>query len=258
MNARYVFAGTALLLIALIFFLPPLARILNHTAVRMRSFASALLYAQEREREVASLQDQIAFLGKRLLNLNRLQKEEALSQVNQYAPLKSNEKILAASVIGKGIFLGSQALMLDKGSQGGIKEGDSVVVLREEVIYQSQKGFILVGRVAKVLSNRSYVLLVNDASFQIPGKILQGNARGIVRGGPGNQVTFGKIVQGVPLAKGEPIITDNDDPQIPTGILIGTIGSILSRPTDVVQETSVVIYFDPIQLDVVGVIQVNQ
>jgi len=252
MKPKYILAGIALALIILTILLPPVAIRLNHVGTRVRNFASNLFHAEERHEEIIRLQEQIALLEKKLLDYQYSQKEALLEKTKNDLGLKIEKRLIFSAVIGKGFFLGSQTLILNVGSNRGITGGEAVVVPPQD---EKQEGLILVGRIANVLPYRSYVLLLTDASFEIPGKFADGSVKGKVKGGLGSHVTLEGVAQGLALQENKSIITDNDNPQIPAGILIGTSGKILSVATDPAQKASVRIFFDPSQLDVVGVIK---
>lgn len=252
MKSKYVAAGIALALIIITFFFSSVATRLNHVGTRARSFVANILHAEERKEEIARLQGEIALLEKQLLDQRHEQKQEALQRAKTDIVLKPGQRIIPSLVIGKGLFLGSHALIIDQGGRAGITGGEAVVLREDDPL---KSGLIFVGRVANVFPNRSYVLLLTDASFEIMGKFTDESVKGKVRGGIGNHVTLEEVAQGLPLKEGQPIITDNDNPRIPSGIVIGTVERVLSSATDPAQKASVRTFFDPAQLDVIGVVQ---
>lgn len=126
----------------------------------------------------------------------------------------SGSKILA-NVIGS-----NEYLILDKGSNSGVSYKDVVIIEN-----------ILVGVVSKVTPQRSYVLTILNNQLKVPVKI--GEVRGITSGQFGNAVLLDKVNQNEALNPGDLILTNGDGDVSVPNLLVGKVGKIKSRESDI-------------------------
>jgi rod shape-determining protein MreC len=111
----------------------------------------------------------------------------------------------------------SRALYIDKGSNDGI-ETDMPVVSPEGVV----------GKVLRVFSSTSLVLLINDPTSGA-GVILENSRlQGIVKGSPSanGAILMRNVMSDEKVEVGERVLTSGGDRVFPKGMLLGTIQSV--------------------------------
>jgi rod shape-determining protein MreC len=126
-------------------------------------------------------------------------------------------KMAVARVIGKNTDSTDQTILIDRGSTEGIKIGQPVIV----------GDGILVGKVIKAEDGISTVRLMNDSQFKIAATVLN-NSRslGVVEGGYGLSIKMNFIPRNETVMNGDQIITSGLEPNMPRGLLIGTVTAI--------------------------------
>jgi rod shape-determining protein MreC len=128
-------------------------------------------------------------------------------------------KTAAAQVIG---FSGSdlsRAVYIDKGVQDGIGR-DMAVITADGVV----------GKVLRVYSSTSLVLLINDQTSGV-GAILQNSRlQGVLRGTPSGEVVLEKILSDEQVQPGEPVLTSGGDQIFPKGLPAGVVIAVSRGP----------------------------
>lgn len=147
-------------------------------------------------------------------------------------------RVAAASV--EGFF---QTITIDQGANSGIHSGNPVL----------SSGF-LAGVVGETTDNAATVKLVIAHTIAIPVEMTRSRAKGLLRGG-----VKGLVVEDIPidavLGAGEPIMTAGLINNIPAGIAVGEIDSIISTKGDIFQTAKVKSPINFNQLNIVTVIK---
>src|SRR3954453_4377857 len=110
-----------------------------------------------------------------------------------------------------------QAITLDRGTDDGVKEGMTIIAWRG-----------VVGRVSRVSSTSSKVLLITDTSSSISGRSQSSESRvtGIIRGRPEGGLLMQRIPQEETLQTGETVVTSDFGGLLPEGLVVGQIVQI--------------------------------
>lgn len=176
--------------------------------------------------------------------------QEQLSLAENVAALSAygqttRHHIVTASVITVSPDPGIQSIVINRGSDDGIKSGQAVV---------TEHGFF-VGKVVIAHQTTSSVILLTDGQSVISGRV-QNNAHspGVIRGERGLAVNMSLIPKNDTLENGQTVITSGSEQGIPPDILIGTISSIHHRDGDLFQDVVVTPATDVQNVQVVGVI----
>ena len=178
-------------------------------------------------REIEVLQERVALLEEQNAQLVDVQSEyvrllQLLGRV-QEAP---NFERVTASVIGRGSNPDFRDLIIDRGSDHGVRVGMPV---------ESTRG--LVGQVIRTTPNASLVLLVTDASSAVPVRLSQSRALGVlVGGGEGGLMRLEGIDPEVQLMQNDVVMT--------AGLQSDTANAVVSNrfPADVVVGRVIEIY----------------
>lgn len=151
------------------------------------------------------------------------------SELAQYAEVRlENERLsrllafreetdiqaLPARVIAEDASSWFRTVLIDRGSQDGVREGLPVVVAEG-----------VVGRVIKSALRESRVLLITDASSAISGLVQRTRARGVCRG-QGNLLTFDFAMHWEEIEEGDLIVTSGMGGVFPKGLSVGTVSRV--------------------------------
>lgn len=134
----------------------------------------------------------------------------------------------SAKVIGKDTSPFMQYIIIDQGSDNGLRRGMPVV---------TQQG--LVGRIAAVLPNAARVQLITDTASAINIKIEPSGAPGVLQG----QVTGNIVIDLIPktdsVTPGDLVLTSGLGGNYPADLIAGQITTVRSRENDLFQRATV-------------------
>ncbi|MDI6758516.1 MAG: rod shape-determining protein MreC [Candidatus Omnitrophota bacterium] len=125
---------------------------------------------------------------------------------------KSAYRLATSLVIGRSLDSWSQALIIDKGSSHGIREGMTVI---------NYLG--MVGCVVEVLRFNSKVLLINDPNIAVSGLIQRSRQEGLVCGTLGKNLIMKYLPSEADIKIQDAVVTSGLNGLYPKGLLIGTV-----------------------------------
>lgn len=130
---------------------------------------------------------------------------------------KSGRTLVAAHVIARSPEAGTHALLIDRGSDDG---------LRLEMPVVTGEG-VLVGKIFALERAAAQVLLLTDARSRI-GTSVQNAAKtqGIVQGKRGLSLEMRLIPQNEEIGVGDLVVTSGIEPLIPRGLVVGRVRSL--------------------------------
>lgn len=177
---------------------------------------------------------------------NRLQEQtivgryfQKLSIYQETAPMTT----LTAQVIGRNVSNWYRAVVIDKGARDGIHAEMGVI---------TDAG--VVGRVVRVNSITSIVLLLSDPNVAITGMIQASRDEGIIQGTPQGNIHMKYLPPLSPVQIGDTIVTSGLTDDFPRGLLIGHIQHVTKAVTDLFQSGEVMPIVDFSKLEGVLVI----
>lgn len=217
-----------------VLYLPYLGSILRGTHSRLAIFFHNLYLAQQSGAQMRQLKEENAALAKKVVDYADLEKENEL--LRQQLDVKKDKKSfpsLLASIIGQGSSFGKETLVIDKGLANSLK-GDEAIVISPN---------ILIGKISNAYEHYAIISLVFNSTFSLPGVTASGT-KGVVKGDVGHQALFDEISQASPLVNGDIVVTTNQSPSLPAGILIGKVEKIISKPTDIFKKARISVFFD--------------
>ncbi len=214
---------------------------IGHSTGSFFSYFSSVrgLNAQNAElkSEILSLQQDNITLQQYKLDYNKLEQELAYRS-------KSKLSLISAVVFAKDPTGFSQTVIINAGSNDGVKTGAAVLA----------QG-VLVGKVTEADSETSKVLLITDPQSAIDAQISATGDNAVIRGSYGSGVVIDMVSQNVQISKGDQVVTAGLNADIPKGIFIGTIGDIISQKNDLLQKATVTPAVDLKNLDYVSVVK---
>lgn len=251
----FVLVAGGLIALALGGYLTPLSRILVNPMVAVQTWIATRYQAvqefvsapqdtaqlrqrnTELEAQVANLQTQIIELQEQLSETN------VLSALVDFARANPDNRYQAAAVIARDPSPFLQYVIINRGSDGGLRRGMPVV---------SQKG--LIGRIAAVTAGASRVQLITDPSSTVNVRLEPSGAQAILQGQITGEIVLDMIPQGANVQAGDLVLTSGLGGGYPPNILIGQVAGIRSRDQDIFQRASVQTVTDFSQLNIVLVI----
>jgi len=192
----------------------------------------------ELEQENATLRSQIVAYQQQVTEV------EILSALLDFARAQPQNEYQAAAVIGQDPSPFLQYVIINRGSDDGLRRGMPVV---------SNKG--LVGRIDAVTANAARVQLINDADSAINVNIQPSDDTGILVGGLNGEITIEKVPQNAQIKPGDTVLTSGMGGAYPANILIGTVSGVQEQPSDLFQTATVQPFVDFSQLEILLVIK---
>jgi rod shape-determining protein MreC len=201
--------------------------------------------------EANSLRERNAALEAEVARLNgevvRLQENEAdlriLSSLVNYAQTQPNNQYLAANVIGRDSNALLGFIILDRGTDDGVRRGMPVVT-----------GDGLVGTVIEVTRNACKVRPITDPVSRIATRLQLSREAGVVEGGIGGTLQLNFISQQAQVSEGELVLTSGLGGDYPADIVVGSVTNVQQLNFEVLQSATLIPAVDFGQLEIVLII----
>ena len=191
----------------------------------------------EMEVEVSRMQTEIIVLKQ------QISETRVLSALVDFARVQPENRYLAATAIGRDPSPFLEYVIINRGSDDGLRRGMPVV---------TQQG--LIGRVAAVTADAARVQLITDPASNINVKLEPSGAQAVIRGEVSGEISLAMIPQSAPVEIGDLILTSGLGGNYPANILIGQVTGVRRRETDLFQSASVQPVVDFNQLEIVLII----
>lgn len=138
------------------------------------------------------------------------------------------DRIIAARVVGVDPSTFFSTLLLDRGSEDGVRENMPVISVRG-----------VVGRIFQVQPNRARVLLISDISSRVDVVVQRSRARAIVAGSLESELFLRFLPRRQNLEVGDQLVTSGMDGIFPPGQQVGRIRSLEKNPNLVLESASI-------------------
>jgi rod shape-determining protein MreC len=191
----------------------------------------------ELQAEISRLQSEIIDLKQQVADTR------ILSALVDFARTNPENRYIAANVIGRDTSPFMQYVLIDRGSDQGLRRGMPVV---------TQQG--LVGRIAAVLPNAARVQLITDTGSSINVRLEPSGAPGVLQGQVTGNIALEMIPKTAEVNPGDLVLTSGLGGNYPSDIIIGQISNLRSRENDLFQRASVQPVVDFQNLEIVLVI----
>jgi len=187
--------------------------------------------------ENATLQTQIIALQHQVTEI------ELLSTLLDFARARPENAYQAAAVIGRDPSPFLHYVIINRGSDDGIRRGMPVV---------AQEG--LVGRVAQVTANAARVELITDPAAQVGVQLQPSEVDGVLTGSITGDLSVDLIPQDAALQAGDLVFTSGIGGLFPSNILVGQVSSVRQEAQALFQTATVQPVVDFTRLEIVLVI----
>lgn len=210
----------------------------------MESFISASRDIREIRQQNTGLEAENARMQAQIVELQQqLVEYEILSALLEFARANPENKYIGASVIGRDPSPFLNYIIINRGSDDGLKRGMPVV---------TQNG--LAGRVVQVTASGARVSLITDPATKINIRIEPSRSAAVLSGSITGDLTLEQIPQEADVNPGNLILTSGLGGNYPANIIIGQITSVKSRENALFQSASVQPVTDFDDLNIVLVI----
>ncbi len=187
-------------------------------------------------RDVATIQQRNAALEQENNDLKTqiIQLKQQLSEAQVYYSLlnfarsHTEDQVVAAAVIGRDPVPFLRFILIDKGSDDGLRHGMPVV---------TEQG--LVGRVDAVIAGAARVQLITDSGAAVNVRLQNSNVDAMLVGSVTGEVTLQMVPQDVELKPGDLVLTSGLGGNYPAGIVVGQVLTVRKRETDLFQTASI-------------------
>ena len=191
----------------------------------------------ELEAENSRLQTEIIELKQ------QLSEARILSALVDFARLNPENRYLAAAVIGRDPSPFVKYVIINRGSDAGLRRGMPVV---------TQQG--LVGRVSAVTASAARVQLVVDPGSSVNVRLEPARTAAVLLGSITGELTLDMIPQLAGVQVGDLVLTSGLGGSYPSNILIGQIINLRRQETEIFQQAVVQPVVDFNQLEIVLII----
>lgn len=250
-----IIISISLIILALGGYLTPLSRVLLNPMISVQTWLATRFQAIQtlinepadvaslRQRNV-ELEAEIARLQVQIIELQQQVSEtDVLSTLVDYARSRPENRYVASAVIGRDYSPFFQYIIINRGSDHGLRRGMPVV---------TQQG--LVGQISAVSPVASRIQLINDIGSTINVIIQPAEAEAVLEGQITGEISLEMVPQDANIQPGDLIITSGLGGNYPSNLVVGQVSTIRSRDYDLFQSASVQPAVDFRQLDIVLVI----
>ena len=210
----------------------PVIRV-QSTLMERLNFVVSLFNVSQREVELVAeneaLKSQVAELQNRIIQLQQnLNEADILYALLGFARSSPDEQYIPAKVIGKDPSPFLKYILIDQGSDQGIRAGMPVV---------TNKG--LIGRIEAVTASASRVKLITDSTSMINAVVVDVDADCMLQGSITGDVTIEMVSQDVKLEPGQIIQTSGLGGEFPADLIIGQVLNVNQINNELFQSASV-------------------
>lgn len=179
--------------------------------------------------ENEELKNQVAELQSRIIQLQQnLNEADILYALLGFARSSPDEQYIPAKVIGKDPSPFLKYILIDQGSDQGIRAGMPVV---------TNKG--LVGRIDAVTASAARIRLITDSTSMINAIVVDADAECMVQGSITGDITIEMVSQDVKLEPGQIVQTSGLGGDFPADFIIGQVLNVNQINNEVFQSASI-------------------
>ena len=247
--------AAGLVILAVSGYLTPLAQLVLSPVVSAQTWLSERFLAVQNllstPRDVtelmqrnAALESEVSSLEAQIIELQQqLTEYQILSSLLDFARAYPEYEYVGASVIGRDPSPFLQYVIINRGSDDGLRRGMPVV---------TQQG--LVGRISRVTAAAANVQLITDPATSINVRLQPSRDRAVLLGSITGDLTLDFIPQEANVNSGDLVLTSGFGGNYPPNILIGQVTGVRSQDFDLFQSGSVQPVVDFEQLEIVLVV----
>lgn len=250
-----ILIALGLIALALGGFLTPLSRIILNPIIStqtwiasryqaVQSYLSAPQDIANLREENARLQSENSRLQTQIIELQQqLSETSILSALVDFARANPENRYQAAAVINRDPSPFMQYVIINRGSDDGMRRGMPVV---------TQQG--LVGRITAVTAGAAHVQLITDPASTVNVRLDPSQAAAMLTGSISGDLSVDMIPQGANVESGNLVLTSGLGGNYPPNIVVGQVSGVRSRDQDLFQRAAIQPIVDFSKLEIVLVI----
>jgi len=239
-TAFIVFIVVGMIALALGGYLTPVSRLVMAPIISAQTWLSSRFMAvqgfiktpqdmtQMRQR-VAALEAENARLETEIIELEQqLSETRILSALVDFARVHPENRYVATSVIGRDPSPFVKYVIINRGSDDGLRRGMPVV---------TSQG--LVGKISAVTAGAGRVELITEPSSSVNVRLEPNGTQAVLSGSVTGELTIDMIAQTASVQVGDLVLTSGLGGNYPGNILIGQVTTVRRRETDLFQSATV-------------------
>jgi rod shape-determining protein MreC len=246
---------TGILALALSGFLNPVSNLFSGSLINFQTWISTRYLAISDfltvPRDVAALRQRNAELEAEISRLqaqiielqNKVAETDTLAALVDFSRSNPTNTYKAAAVIGRDPSPFIHYVIINRGSNDGIRRGMPVV---------TNQG--LVGRVDAVIGGAARVELITDSSSVVSVFLQNANTDAVMKGSVSGDLNLEMLSQDAKIQTGDVVLTSGLGGEYPPDLLVGQVSNVRKRESDLFQEASVQPVVDFTRLEIVLVI----
>ena len=254
-TAVLAFLSIGLIALALGGYLTPLTRVVMAPIISAQTWLSTRFLAIENflstPQDLARLRQQNqeleaenARLEAEIIDLQQqLSETRILSALVDFARVHPDNRYVATSVIGRDPSPFVKYVIINRGSDDGLRRGMPVV---------TSQG--LVGRVSAVTAGAGRVELITDPASSVNVRLEPSGAQAVLQGSVTGELSLDMIPQSASVQIGDLVLSSGLGGNYPGNILIGQITGVRQRETDLFQSATVQPVVDFSKLEILLII----
>jgi len=177
----------------------------------------------------AQLEDELSRLQSQVIQLQeQLREADVLYSLLDFARARPQDEYIAAAVIGRDPSPFLHYIIIDHGSDDGVRFGMPVV---------TQQG--LVGRIDAVTASAARVQLISDPASVVNVRLQTKNVEAQVIGSITGVISLDMVSQNVDLSPGEILLTSGLGGNFPSDILVGQVIEVKKSEAQLFQSATV-------------------
>ncbi|HUV15847.1 MAG TPA: rod shape-determining protein MreC [Pelolinea sp.] len=239
-NAVVIFLAAGILLLAISGYLRPLLGVIMDPFITTQRWLSERFTAvydfftlprdvTELLQRNALLEDEVSSLQSQVIQLQeQLREADILYSLLDFARARPQDEYIAAAVIGRDPSPFLHYVIIDHGTDDGIRHGMPVV---------TQQG--LVGKIDAVTASAARVQLITDPGSVVNVRLQTQSAEGQISGSVTGEITLEMVAQNISLSSGEILLTSGLGGNFPTDVLVGQVQEVERTENQLFQSASI-------------------
>jgi rod shape-determining protein MreC len=208
----------------------PVEKVFSSVSFSVRDFSSLLFSIGELNRENERLSEENIRLSAENATMIFLRGENEALRKDAGLEFRKKFNLLATEVMASGGEAQRGSVVIDRGSVHGVEVGMPAIV----------GDGLLVGIVDEVYPVSARISLVTSSKMAIGGITAESGSKGIVRGDRGLGIIFGMILQSDAVKEDDRVMTSGAGGLVPSGLYIGSIGSIRDSDDRLFREAKII------------------
>jgi rod shape-determining protein MreC len=205
----------------------PITRVTSKVTRPIQNFFSTIYRLRSIANENGELRAKVSELQNTVVLLNQYKQENDTLRVELGFVRENRFSLEPCSVLSIDPQSVTDAMIINCGKNKNIQVGMPVV-----------SSNYLVGKIIYVGNLTSTVVLLSSSQSSVDAVVSGGEVSGVVRGTLGSSLVFDLVPQNSELKSGEILVTAGIS-QIPKNIIIGELGELVSRPSDLFKKMTV-------------------